>query len=83
MIVEGTFQTVFPVPKLPKNPQIFGEGGEGRSGYGVLAERRERNGASFFDEGQAEKSARGMPWHQEPMKDVTSCDKPRVGANIL
>ena len=33
--------------------------------------------------GQAEKSARGMPWHQEPMKDVTSCDKPRVGANIL
>jgi len=22
------------------------------------------------------KSARGMPWHQEPKKDVTSCDKP-------
>ena len=33
--------------------------------------------------GQAEKSARGMPWHQEPTKDVTSCDKPREGANIL
>ena len=32
--------------------------------------------------GQAIKSARGMPWHQEPTKDVTSCDKPRVGANI-
>ena len=31
--------------------------------------------------GQAIKSARGMPWHQEPMKDVTSCDKPREGAN--
>ncbi len=73
----------FPVPKLAKNPRIFGEGGEGRSGYEVLAARRERNGASFFDEGQAEKSARGMPWHQEPTKDVTSCDKPRVGANIL
>ena len=28
------------------------------------------------DEGQAIKSARGMPWHQEPKKDVTSCDKP-------
>ena len=27
--------------------------------------------------GQAEKSARGMPWHQEPKKDVTSCDKLR------
>ena len=22
------------------------------------------------------KSARWMPWHQEPMKDVASCDKP-------
>ena len=27
--------------------------------------------------GQANKSARGMPWHQEPTKDVTSCDKLR------
>ena len=73
----------FLVSKITKNLQIFGEGGEGRSGYGVFAARRKRNGASFFDEGQAEKSARGMPWHQEPKKDVTSCDKPRVGANIL
>ena len=31
--------------------------------------------------GQAKKSARGMPWHQEPMKDVTSCDKLRGAAN--
>ena len=30
---------------------------------------------------QANKSARGMPWHQEPMKDVTSCDKLRGAAN--
>ena len=22
-----------------------------------------------------------MPWHQEPMKDVISCDKLRVGAH--
>ena len=34
-----------------------------------------------FDEGQARKSARGMPWHQEPMKDVISCDKLRGAAN--
>ena len=27
--------------------------------------------------GQATKSTRGMPWHQEPKKDVTNCDKPR------
>ena len=31
--------------------------------------------------GQADKSARGMPWHQEPMKDVTSCDKLRGAAH--
>ena len=24
-----------------------------------------------------------MPWHQEPKKDVISCDKLRVGANSL
>ena len=35
------------------------------------------------EDGQANKSARGMPWHQEPMKDVASCDKPRGGANNL
>ena len=27
--------------------------------------------------GQAKKGTRGMPWHQEPMKDVEICDKPR------
>ena len=30
---------------------------------------------------QAKKSVRRMPWHQEPMKDVTNCDKPRVAVN--
>ena len=33
--------------------------------------------------GQANKGARGMPWHQEPMKDVISCDKLRGAANKL
>ena len=33
--------------------------------------------------GQANKSARGMPWHQEPMKDVISCEKLRGAANEL
>ena len=30
---------------------------------------------------QANKSTRRMPWHQEPKKDVTSCDKLRGTAN--
>ena len=37
----------------------------------------------FIRIGQAIKSARGMPWHQEPMKDAISCDKLRGAANKL
>ena len=33
--------------------------------------------------GQAKKGTRGMPWHQEPMKDVISCEKIRGAANRL
>ena len=33
--------------------------------------------------GQVRKSTWRMPWHQEPKKDVISCDKPRIGANSL
>ena len=33
-------------------------------------------------QGQAKKSVGRMTWHQEPKKDVTSCDKLRLGANI-
>ena len=43
---------------------------------------RTKDMQSASPQGQAIKSARGMPWHQEPTKDVTSCDKPRGGANI-
>ena len=35
----------------------------------------------ILEDGQANKSTRGMPWHQESMKDVISCDKPRGAAN--
>ena len=31
--------------------------------------------------GQVNKGARWMPWHQEPMKDVGGCDKPRGAVN--
>ena len=30
---------------------------------------------------KATKSTRRMPWYMEAMKDVVSCDKPRLGAN--
>ena len=39
-------------------------------------EERSRN-----NEGQAGKGAGRMPWHQEPKKDVISCEKPRGAAN--
>ena len=31
---------------------------------------------------QAKKSIRRMPWHREPTKDVTNCDKLRGVVNI-
>ena len=43
---------------------------------------RTKDMQSASSQGQAIKSARGMPWHQEPTKDVTSCEKLRLGANI-
>ena len=30
---------------------------------------------------QVIKGVRRMPWHLKAMKDVVSCDKPRLGAN--
>ena len=39
-------------------------------------------GKSEQARGQATKSIRRMPWHREPKKDVTSCEKLRSGANI-
>ena len=53
--------------------EVFGRG---------VSQGRKRSGTDAdSDEGQANKSARGMPWHQEPMKDVISCDKLRGAAN--
>ena len=31
-----------------------------------------------WNNGQATKSARGMPWHQEPMKDATNCERGKI-----
>ena len=58
---------------------VFGKEQQ-RSGYEVSGNR---NGMERVccDVGQAKKSARGMPWHQEPMKDATSCEKLRGAAN--
>ena len=41
-----------------------------------LYRERSRN-----NEGQAGKGAGRMPWHQEPKKDVISCEKLRGAAN--
>ena len=38
---------------------------------------------SIIQNGQANKSAGRMPWHQEPMKDVVSCEKLRGVASKL
>ena len=43
----------------------------------------ERTGKHKKRKVQANKSIRWMPWHREPTKDVTSCEKPRGAANKL
>ena len=57
----------------------------GSEGYGASAEeiRCKAGGTKrrILRRGKANKSARGMPWHQEPTKDVISCDKLRGAAN--
>ena len=45
-------------------------------------EETERCATLCARRGQAKKSTGRMPWHQEPKKDVTSCEKLRGGANI-
>src|SRR5208282_4435694 len=37
--------------------------------------------ASIICSCQVNKGTRWMPWHQEPMKDVGACDKPRGVGN--
>ena len=53
-----------------------------RSTKSTDVEKGRRSGG-LCRKGQAKKSARGMPWHQEPKKDVISCEKPRGAANEL
>ena len=43
----------------------------------AIQERNERTDRKV----QAKKSIRRMPWHQEPKKDVTSCEKLRGAAH--
>ena len=56
-----------------------------KSDSAILEERTKRpryvEGHTEAKEVQANKSTRRMPWHQEPKKDVTSCDKLRLAAN--
>ena len=48
--------------------------GDGQTSGSYTRKSEEQRGVTS---GQATKSTRGMPWHQEPMKDVTNCDKLR------
>ena len=43
----------------------------------IRAKENEYTGNGYTKVVQAKKSIWRMPWHWEPMKDVTSCDKLR------
>ena len=63
-----------PVSEIPRNSDGTFET-EKQHGRGKNRRREQAKGG--LKKGQATKSARGMPWHWEPMKDVVNCDKPR------
>ena len=46
-------------------------------GSEAKAEERKLKNGLRIKENQANKSIGRMPWHQAPMKDVASCEKPR------
>ena len=46
-------------------------------GYRERVKEKSIAGSQSVINGQATKSARGMPWHQEPTKDAAICEKPR------
>ena len=46
-----------------------------------LFAKKARNERIILKEVQAKKSIRRMPWHREPKKDVTNCDKLRGAVN--
>ena len=84
---QGSKETELPFSKTNSKPSASGfefeeekrwSKGVNRGPYG---NRDLRNLLYRFDDGQAKKSARGMPWHQEPMKDAISCGKRRGAAN--
>ena len=58
---------------------IFAESSD--SAINLCATERSNRIAKVEICGQVTKGARWMPWHQEPMKDVGGCDKPRGAAN--
>ena len=66
---------------IQENQNLLDEG-DAMECMSSVVYNRTKDMQSASPTGQAIKSARGMPWHQEPTKDVTSCDKLRGGANI-
>ncbi len=52
-----------------------------RGWHRPLLENYTVDASIFSSERQATKGTWWMPWHQEPMKDVGACDKPREVGN--
>ena len=64
---------------LDTKPPVRLAGGVGVSGGGLVFENCTVDASIFVV--QVSKGIRWMSWHQEPMKDVGSCDKLRGAAN--
>ena len=69
-----------PHRELPTG-QICPRGKHGHEGWNRPQLENYTVDASIFVARQATKGTWWMPWHQEPMKDVGACDKPREVGN--
>jgi hypothetical protein len=62
-----------PAETLPRAPRWTLKTAQGQYGYLIVTRTFRRAGYHRQDV----KGLRWMPWHQESMKDVDGCDKPR------
>ena len=70
--------------KLVKNYKFLHKGEiNSKTTTEKLFAKKARNERIILKEVQAKKSIRRMPWHREPTKDVTNCDKLRGAVNKL
>ena len=75
----GKYNVPWKLNKEKQNKEVINKFFLGNKKTTILIIVEWKEEPNDLNNGQATKGARGMPWHQEPMKDAAICDKLRVG----